>query len=88
MKVSSDLPSLLVPKDAVIRSGIGTLIFSVRGDVAKSYKVRTGRTVNGSLEIFHEALKAGDKVVILGNELLKDGMKVRVDGTRGSNAPR
>ena len=40
-------------------------------------KVKTGQVVEGLMEVSHRDLKAGQEVVILGNESLRDGAAVR-----------
>ena len=82
VQVPAERASLVVPKDAVLQQGGAQIVFTVEGDTAHSHKVRTGRTVAGAVEIFHDSLRAGQQVAILGNELLKDRTKVRVDSGR------
>jgi membrane fusion protein (multidrug efflux system) len=80
---------LLVPKDAVIRRGTEDFIFVVENGSARRFKIRTGRPVGGMMEIHHKTLKASQNVVVLGNELLKDGAKVNiVKNGRGPQLPK
>ena len=81
--VSSGEPSVLVPKDAVVRRGPDQLVFVVSNGQAKAVKVRTGRGWRAFLEISNGALKPGQQVVTLGNEVLRDGAKVLLGGGRG-----
>ena len=82
--VASGEPSVLVPKDAVVRRGPDELVFVVSNGQAKAVKVRTGRGWRAFLEISNGALKPGQQVVTLGNEVLRDGAKVLLGGGRGS----
>jgi multidrug efflux pump subunit AcrA (membrane-fusion protein) len=74
--VSSGEPSVLVPKDAVVRRGPDQMVFVVSDGQAKAVKVSTGRGWRAFLEISNGALKPGQQVVTLGNEVLRDGAKV------------
>lgn len=81
--VSSGEPSVLVPKDAVVRRGPDQLVFVVSDGEAKAVKVSTGRGWRAFLEISNGALKPGQQVVTLGNEVLRDGAKVLLGNRRG-----
>ena len=81
--VASGEPSVLVPKDAVVRRGPDELVFVVSNGQAKAVKVRTGRGWRAFLEISNGALKPGQQVVTLGNEVLRDGAKVLLGAGRG-----
>ena len=85
IQVPAQQPSLVVPKDAVLRQGQEEIVFTVDGDIARSHKVTTGRTMDGVVEIIQDSLRPGQKVVVLGNELLKDQSKVRVVTQRDGN---
>lgn len=81
--VSSGEPSVLVPKDAVVRRGPDEMVFVVSDGQAKAVKVSTGRGWRAFLEISKGALKPGQQVVTLGNEVLRDGAKVLLGNRRG-----
>ena len=68
---------LLVPKDAVVRRGADEVVFVVDNGVAKQVKVKTGRAVQHLMEIHNSGLKPNQEVVIIGNESLTGGAKVR-----------
>ena len=86
--VASGEPSMLVPKDAVVRRGPDELVFVVSNGQAKAVKVRTGRGYRALLEIAHGDLKPGQQVVTLGNEVLRDGAKVQLgNGARAGGRP-
>ncbi|MCY4486274.1 MAG: efflux RND transporter periplasmic adaptor subunit [Deltaproteobacteria bacterium] len=81
--VASGEPSVLVPKDAVVRRGPDELVFVVSNGQAKAVKVRTGRGWRALLEIADGDLKPGQQVVTLGNEVLQDGAKVQLGNGAG-----
>jgi multidrug efflux pump subunit AcrA (membrane-fusion protein) len=68
---------LLVPKDAVVRRGADEVVFVVENGVAKQVKVKTGRAVQELLVIHNSDLNPNQEVVIIGNESLTGGAKVR-----------
>ncbi|MDE0028450.1 MAG: efflux RND transporter periplasmic adaptor subunit [Deltaproteobacteria bacterium] len=81
--VSSGEPSVLVPKDAVVRRGPDEVVFVVSNGQAKAVKVSTGRGYRALLEIAGGDLKPGQQVVTLGNEVLRDGAKVQLGNGAG-----
>ena len=86
--VASGEPSVLVPKDAVVRRGPDEMVFVVSNGQAKAVKVSTGRGYRALLEIAGGELKPGQQVVTLGNEVLQDGAKVQLgNGTRPGGRP-
>lgn len=76
--------TLLVPRNAVITEDARSAVFVVRDGVAQRQVVRTGYVNNGSIEIV-EGLQAGDKVITVGQNSLKDGARVAI--TNGDDAP-
>ncbi len=86
--VASGEPSVLVPKDAVVRRGPDELVFVVSNGQARAVKVSTGRGYRALLEIAGGDLKPGQRVVTLGNEVLRDGAKVQFgNGARPGGMP-
>jgi multidrug efflux pump subunit AcrA (membrane-fusion protein) len=71
-------PSVFVPKDAVVRRGTEQVVFVVHEARVRLVPVKTGRTYEGLIEIVHGALKAGDTVVVTGNETLQDQATVAI----------
>jgi len=73
----------VVPKDALVAQGPVPVLFKVdtRDGVphAKRLEVKTGRFFGEAVEVITEDLKAGDQVVIRGNERLMDGDKLAVN---------
>lgn len=68
---------LMVDKDAITRKGLKTTLFLVQGEKVAQKIVTTGRAKKGLIEI-EGNLKAGEKVVIRGNERLREGQSVRI----------
>ncbi|MDE0031924.1 MAG: efflux RND transporter periplasmic adaptor subunit [Deltaproteobacteria bacterium] len=81
--VSSGKPSVLVPKDAVVRRGPDEMVFVVSDGQAKAVKVSTGRGYRTLLEIADGDLEPGQQVVTLGNEVLRDGAMVQLGNGPG-----
>ena len=69
----------LVPKDAVVTSPRGTAVFVVRDGVAHPVAVRTMESYGGGVHVEGE-LRAGEDVVVRGNERLAPMQKVRIVG--------
>lgn len=76
VRLENERPSVLVPKDAVVRRGIDEVVFVVDSGKAREVKVRTGRALGGLLEISQGDVAPGQPVVTLGNEGLRDGVPV------------
>ncbi len=67
---------LTVPRSAVLQDQQGTYVFLVVHGLARRVNVTTGLSSDQWIEI-KDGLKAGDKVVSVGNYELLDGMSVR-----------
>lgn len=70
---------LSVHKDAVVRRRGQNVVFVVDGDKTQARPVELGAAVGSRLEVLN-GLVEGDRVVVRGNERLKAGDKVRIDG--------
>jgi membrane fusion protein, multidrug efflux system len=68
---------LLVPQGALVGGGNSQAVYVVEDGHAVRRTVETGLTSQGSVEVT-AGLKAGEAVVTLGNNLLRDGAEVRV----------
>jgi len=68
---------LMVPKDAVVHRTKGDAVFLVRDQKVRRIAVQTGREQGTFIEVAGE-LKAGDPVVVTGNEDLRNGQAVRI----------
>jgi HlyD family secretion protein len=69
-------PTVLVPKDAVVRVAGKPGVFVIRDDKASRVPIKTGRSHNALIEVLEGALKPGDRVVVTGNETLRDQAEV------------
>jgi RND family efflux transporter MFP subunit len=77
--------TLFVPKDAIVRTPRGTSVWVVREDKDKTMKahkvvVQTGRLEKSLIAVHFEGrkIKAGDWVVVQGNERLKPNSKINI----------
>jgi RND family efflux transporter MFP subunit len=73
--------SVFVPKDAVVRRGMGYVAFVVEDKKVRLVPIRTGHVHEGFMEVAEGNLKPGDMVVITGNEMLQDQMAVVIRPT-------
>lgn len=78
--------ALVVPTDALLEEDTGAGLFVVENDVARHRKVTTGLVGQGYTQVT-SGLQQGDQIIVRGNHLLVDGMKVRVEGTRKESTP-
>lgn len=70
---------LTVHKDAVIKQGDTAMVFVANGDVAEPREITLGEAIGSRYEVL-VGLEEGDMVVVRGNERLRPGDKVRIDG--------
>lgn len=74
--------ALVVPEEAiVVNSQTGVFVVGPE-DIVRFQPVKTGLTAEGRVEIV-SGLKTGDKVVVVGQNRLRDGQKVEVFGAGG-----
>jgi hypothetical protein len=66
-----------VAEDAVVRRGQIESVFVVEDSAARLRLVKTGRKMNGSVEVL-SGLSGGEKVVVKDAALLRDGVAVEV----------
>lgn len=72
--------AIVVPSDAIVITATGQRVVFVMKDGKVARKiVKTGIEARGRVQIIH-GVAPGDVVVVAGNESLKDGAKVRVQG--------
>jgi len=76
--LGGDRKVLTVHKDAILKRQGSDLVFVVSGDIAQPRPIRLGESVGSRIEVLG-GLKAGDQVVVRGNERLQPGAKVRVE---------
>ncbi|HEX6313510.1 MAG TPA: efflux RND transporter periplasmic adaptor subunit [Gemmatimonadaceae bacterium] len=80
--------ALTVPRDAVLRSATGYVVYVVREEggrsVVRSVPVTTGAGAGGRV-VLDSGVQAGDRVVVVGQQRLADGDVVRpIDRTGGA----
>jgi len=74
-------PVLQVPADAIVRRADGNaLVWVVNDGVARPVTVTVGRRSGDHVEVHAAGLEAGDPVVTLGNESLREGQAVAAVG--------
>jgi membrane fusion protein (multidrug efflux system) len=84
--------ALLVPEEAIVPSGEDFYVFKVigkedAGQVAQRVRVRIGVRRDAKVEIV-DGLAEGDRVVVAGMRLARDGQPVRVVSRPGADAGR
>ncbi len=84
LRLGTDREAEVVPRDALIRYPDGrTVVWVARVDgdryIVSERRVETGLLFDGSVEIV-DGLVVGERVVIRGNEALREGQQVRVIG--------
>ncbi len=77
LPLSSADQILTVHKDAVVNRANGNVVFIVKGTNAVMRNLKIGRGIGNKFEVM-DGLKAGEKVVIRGNERLGAGVAVRI----------
>lgn len=80
---SSDQQVVTVAQDALIKKPDGTeliwvIIDTGEGAQAQPLQVNTGRSFGDQVEVVKGALKAGDRIVVRGNENLQPGQQVQI----------
>ena len=73
---------LLVPKDALVNQGQTVVVFVVEDGMARQVPVRV-EGYHGSKAEVAGRVRAGDPVVVRGNERLRDGQPVQASPTQG-----
>ncbi|MCL6478952.1 MAG: efflux RND transporter periplasmic adaptor subunit [Peptococcaceae bacterium] len=87
IKVKEIESTLVVPTEALLDEEGGAGAFVVENGIARHRKVTTGLVGQGYTQVL-SGLQQGEVVVVRGNHLLVDGMKVRVEGTIKESAPQ
>jgi multidrug efflux pump subunit AcrA (membrane-fusion protein) len=74
--------SVIVPRDALVPRGSKQILFRVqhKGEepIAEMVEVTPGRYFGEAVEVFGD-LRAGDRVVVRGNERLRPGQRLVMD---------
>jgi multidrug efflux pump subunit AcrA (membrane-fusion protein) len=89
LRLGSGREGVVVPRDALLRYPDGRITVWVLEDSGEGgapsvseRRVRTGRAFGGEMEIT-DGLEPGARVVVRGNEGLREGQRVRVQQTPG-----
>jgi membrane fusion protein, multidrug efflux system len=77
--ITAETHGLMVPRSAVLPDGQGHSLFTIKQGRAVQHQVRLGLYNDKEAEVIDPTLRAGEKVVILGNYELKDGMTVKAE---------
>jgi multidrug efflux pump subunit AcrA (membrane-fusion protein) len=78
--------ALAIPSDAIIVNASGqNIVFAAQDSIAHQRAITTGLTTKTQTEVL-DGLKPGDKVVVMGQELLKEGMPVKVQEPKRKEA--
>ncbi len=80
VKIITDIKNnvLLIPKKAVIYQNDAKYVFLVKNGKAKKVELKTGYENKDYFECLNKDIKEGDKIIVAGQNSLKDGDKVRV----------
>ncbi len=73
--LASPAPTMIIPRTALVESGMGTYVLRVREGKANRIPVSKGARVGDKIEVFGE-LGAGDVLVLKTTEEMQDGMPV------------
>jgi multidrug efflux pump subunit AcrA (membrane-fusion protein) len=77
--------SVIVPRDALVPRGSKQILFRVQEQagqaIAELIEVQSGRYFGEAVEVFGD-LRAGDRVVVRGNERLRPGQPLVMDQFR------
>ena len=80
LSLNQKFTSLAVSKDAIVRQGLQTMIYTVEDGKAVMIPVVTSSTNADMIAIEGDRLKEGMTVVVRGNERIFPGSPVRVQG--------
>ncbi|MGH6830073.1 MAG: efflux RND transporter periplasmic adaptor subunit [Methylocella sp.] len=71
-------PVLAVPNEAIGNVKGRSFVFVVHGGTVKKVEVKTGLSDEHATEVLGSSIKASDRIVVRGKELVNDGAVVRV----------
>jgi len=75
--VDSKLDAVLVPKEAIVHEGDSKYIYRVEENLAQKIELHQGYTNIGYVESLR-GLEAGDSIIVMGQNALKDGTEVNI----------
>lgn len=75
--------ALIVPQDAIVRrpdgtQSVWTIVIDDGVTTAVPQRVQTGRVYHGNVEILDGEIRAGSRIIVRGNEILRAGQAVHV----------
>ena len=76
--------AVLIPKKAIVYENEGMNVFVVRDSIASKVILKVGFQDHEKVESL-EGIRAGDKIIVVGQAGLKDGAKVRVVNIKKNN---
>ncbi len=82
MKTVND--SVVVPAEAIVTTPKGQMVFVLEDGKALGHLVQTGIEEGSRIQIL-TGIQPGDKVIVAGNEKIKDGTSVRIQGSEKPN---
>ena len=88
LALNGTFTSLAITKDAIVRQGDRTLLFTVDGGVASEVEVETRGSLGSMVAIAGDGLRVGQPVIVRGNERLDDGSTVEIDNDPGGEDGR
>jgi len=82
LNLKKQFTSLAISKDAIIRQGAKTMVYTIADGKAAPIPVQTGSTSGSMIAITGPGLREGTPVVVLGNERIYPGANVRTPGQK------
>ncbi|MCK9911340.1 hypothetical protein MXD81_19470, partial [Microbacteriaceae bacterium K1510] len=70
-------PKIAVPRDAIVKRGSERLVMVTDGQKAYAHAVITGASDGTNVEVLN-GLKSGQKLIVVGQDQVKDGDPVQV----------
>jgi membrane fusion protein, multidrug efflux system len=77
LTLRTDVNALVVPREAVLSSQTGNIVFVVEEGVAKARIVTLNRTIDNEV-VIDSGLSKGESIIVDGQTLVNEGSKVRV----------
>lgn len=74
---------IMIPSDVIVLRRQTSVVFVVKGDTVEERAVKIGYIEGNRSEVV-EGLRVGESIVVVGQQGLRDGMKVRTGGPPGS----
>lgn len=79
--------SLMVPEEAIVPLDTRVFVFRLKDDgTVEQVRITTGKRRPGEVEVL-AGLNEGDRVVVRGTNIVRDGAKVRVVNTTAADSP-